>query len=344
MTTEITGCSAPTKKQESKTLIGSPAEVLAALKDVKTAAICGHVNPDGDSLGSSLALAALLEQLGISAIKLLAQDRPSPHIYSFLDNYEFVPAVAYKDVPDIFFLVDAPSLGRIGDGAEVFKRARRTVVIDHHPDYEGAGDIYYGDVKSPATGSLIWKIIAASGVAPTLAMAKACYIAIMTDTGRFSFQNTNAEAFEFAAQMIRLGVEPTDVSQRVYENKSLGVVQLESRLVQRMQFLRAGKVAYSWIAEQDFNELGIERDDSEGLPTILRSIKGVQVAVLLREEEGSVRVNLRSRSCCDVGTFARENGGGGHRAAAGITLNMSLEEAIASFVPKFASMECIIEA
>jgi phosphoesterase RecJ-like protein len=171
-------------------------------------------------------------------------------------------------------------------------------------------------------------------------MAQCCYIAIMTDTGRFSFQNTDAEAFEQAAKMIRLGAEPTFLSQKVYENKPIGSVRLESRMIGRMSFTCGGAVVYSWIGERDFSELEVNRDDTEGLPTILRSLAGVEVAALLREEEGIVRVNLRSRDSHDVGEFARQHGGGGHRAAAGLTLHMTLEQAISSFIPELSRLSC----
>jgi phosphoesterase RecJ-like protein len=318
--------------------VGGPEAVLAELEGVQSAAICGHVNPDGDCLGSNLALAALLRARGIQVTCLLAQPRPAPQLYAFFADYDFSPAASYEQTPDIFVVVDAPNLERIGDGQAVFARARRTLLIDHHPEYAGAADVYYGDVKAPATGSLIWRLIKASGVQLTRQMAEYCYVAIMTDTGRFSFQNTDAEAFEQAAEMIRLGVNPTYLSQRVYENKPLGSMRLESRLVERMRFDCDGALVYSWIDEQDFSELAVSRDDTEGLPTILRSLAGVEIAALLREEEGSVRVNLRSRDGHDVGQFARGHGGGGHQAAAGLTLEMTLPEALQSFIPELAGI------
>jgi phosphoesterase RecJ-like protein len=271
---------------------------------------------------------------------LLAQDHPAPKLYDFLENYNFVRAIDYDENPDLFVVVDAPNLARIGDGRAVFKRAGKTVIIDHHPDYEGEADVYYGDVRAPATGSLIWKLLAASGIKLNKQIAEYCYVAIMTDTGRFSFQNTDAEAFEQAAEMIRLGAKPTYLSQKVYENKQIGSVRLESKMIERMSFCCGGAVVYSWISEDDFREYGVSRDDTEGLPTILRSLAGVEVAALLRDEGGVVRVNLRSRDGHDVGEFARMHGGGGHKAAAGLTLETTLAEAIESFVPKLSRLSC----
>ncbi|MDR2109069.1 MAG: DHH family phosphoesterase [Coriobacteriales bacterium] len=324
----------------SNSRVGSPEAVLAELVGVRSAAICGHVNPDGDCLGSNLALAELLRALGIQTSSLLAQPSPPPDLYAFLEGYEFIAAADYTQTPDLFIIVDAPSLERIGDAAAIFKRARRTLVIDHHPEYAGVADLYFGDVYAPATASLVWQLIEASGIQPNRRMAEYCYVAIMTDTGRFSFQNTDAEAFEQAARMVHLGARPTWLSQRVYENKPIGAVRLESRLVERIHFACAGAVVYSWINEQDFSDFSVSRDDTEGLPTILRSLAGVEVAALLREETGSVRVNLRSRAGLDVGAFARAHGGGGHEAAAGLTLQMTLAEALESFIPQLVELVC----
>jgi phosphoesterase RecJ-like protein len=170
-------------------------------------------------------------------------------------------------------------------------------------------------------------------------MASACYVGLMTDTGRFSYQNTNDQAFIDAAQMLTTGIDATEISQLVYENKPLAALLMEARLIERVQFACDGRVAYSWINEQDFADLGISRDDTEGLPSILRSIQGVNVAALLREEQGSVRVNLRSRHGRDVGILARRFAGGGHLAAAGLTLQGTLQEALDTFIPELTALE-----
>ncbi|MDR2714415.1 MAG: DHH family phosphoesterase [Coriobacteriales bacterium] len=318
-------------------------EVLASFEGIQTVAICAHVNPDGDALGSMLALASLLRQKGCEVTCLLAQDRPAPGLYSFLENYDFVSACAYTDTPDLFIAVDVPALSRLGDGEAVFNRALRSLCIDHHPNYSGFADAYYGDDTAAATGTLIWSIIKASGANITPAMASYCYVAVMTDTGRFSYQNTSERTFCDAAEMVACGVDPTLMSQCVYEDKSLAVVKLESRLIERMKFSHQNRVVCSWVNEQDFEELGVSRDDTEGLPTILRSIAGVEVAALLRAEEGVVRVNLRSRGTCDVGQVAQNFGGGGHRAAAGITFETTLEKSIELLLGALDEIPCLNE-
>jgi phosphoesterase RecJ-like protein len=302
-------------------------ETLAFLAKPREVAVCGHMNPDGDSLGSALALAALLRTKGHVVTILLAKGRKAPALYEFLSGYDFLPAQDYALTPDLFIAVDLPNKDRLGDAAAVFDRAHDTLVIDHHPDYTGFARLYFGDTQAAATGLLIWRLITASDVSITREMAQYCYIALMTDTGRFSFQNTTAEAFSGAGEMIAAGVDPAEASMKVYDCKSLGSLQLDARLISRIDYAANGRVVYSWVTEEDFRELGVSRDETEGLPTILRSVEGIDVAILLREEGGRIRVNLRAKTTCDVGEFARRFDGGGHKAAAGFTLEATLDDA-----------------
>jgi len=316
-------------------------EVLELFKEADEIVICGHVNPDGDALGSGLALASLLRATGHTVTCLLAQDTPPPELYAFLEDYRFVAASEYTGQPDLFIAVDSPALSRLGCAEQVFKRAAKTLVIDHHPDYEGYGNYYHGSVSSAATGLLVWDILRESSITITRQAAECCYVALMTDTGRFAFQNTKAEVFRAAAQMVEVGVSPSRISSLVYQNKSISTVILESRLIERMRFSQNGQIAYSWITEDDFAELGLSRDDTEGLPDILRAIKGVEIAVLLRAEGNGVRVNMRAKNECDVGSIARRLGGGGHAAAAGFSLDSSIEEVLDKILPLMSGLECV---
>lgn len=302
-------------------------ETLHLLEKPKEIAICGHVNPDGDALGSGLALAAFLRMKGHRVTCLLAKQEKPPELYRFLDHYDLMPAAEYDLAPDLFIAMDLPVKNRLGDAIEVFDRAAETLVIDHHPDYSGFADHYYGDATASATGMLVWKLIKASDVVPTKEMAEYCYVALITDTGRFSFQNTTTESFMMAAEMVTAGVDPSKTSALVYDSVSLNALKLDARLISRISFAAGGRFVFSWVTEEDFDELQLSRDESEGLPTILRSVKGAEVAALLREEGERIRVNLRAKGCCDVGSIARHFGGGGHQAAAGFTLTASLEEA-----------------
>jgi phosphoesterase RecJ-like protein len=304
-------------------------EVLAVMDSAQSIAIAGHINPDGDAIGSALALRDLLEAKGKEVTILLGQDHAAPELYDFLPRYDFVLASDYDATPDLFIVVDASTAKRLGTCERLIASAKDTLVIDHHTNYEGFAHHYIGDSTAPAAASIVWRIIKASGVAPTLAMATYCYVGIMTDTGRFAFKNTNRSSFADAVEMIDLGVDPAEISMLVYENKTLPAMRIEAHIISQMQFSCDGSVVYSYLRAGDLRALGVERDATEGLPTILRSIKGVEVAVLFREEgKEGVRVNLRSRSNFDVGAFALTLGGGGHAGAAGVSLDLSLEDAM----------------
>jgi phosphoesterase RecJ-like protein len=316
-------------------------ETLRFLDEPRDVAICGHINPDGDSLGSALALAELLRLKGHTVTTLLANGHEAPELYEFLSGYDFMSAKDYEGVPELFIAVDLPNRDRLGDAAEVLDRALDSLTIDHHPDFTGFTRLYLGDTRASATGLIIWRLITTSGVPITREMAEYCYVALITDTGRFSFQNTTEEALVAAGEMIAAGVDPAAVSMKVYDSKSLASLKLDARLIARIRYAADGRVVYSWVTEDDFLELAVSRDETEGLPTILRSVKGTEVAILLREEGGRIRVNLRSKANCDVGAFARQFNGGGHRAAAGFTLDAtSLDEAKAMILRKAGGLVC----
>lgn len=315
-------------------------EIVSCLKGARTIALSGHINPDGDSLGSVLALTTALRTYGCDATPLLAQDKPAPELYAFMEGYEaFIPACAYDEDPDVFVSLDAPTLVRIGDSAEVLQRAKKSIALDHHPDMEPFADICYGNPSAAACAVIVWNIIEMLIDDPGATIATQCYVALLTDTGRFQFQNTNTEALHLASRLVEAGASPSKIASDVFQNRTYASIQLEARLIDRVKFSCNGKVAFSWVVDADFEELGASRDDSEGLPDVLRSLKGVEIALLLRGEEGGVRANLRAKSAFDVGAIARALGGGGHAAAAGFTLNGSFDDALASVLPVLEAVE-----
>ncbi|MDR2035955.1 MAG: bifunctional oligoribonuclease/PAP phosphatase NrnA [Coriobacteriales bacterium] len=311
----------------------SVSDVLAIMEPAQTVAISGHVNPDGDALGSALALRDLLEAMGKEVTVLLGQDSPPPALYEFLPNYHFVQASEYDETPDLYIVVDASTAKRLGTAEKLIERAGDTLVIDHHARCESFAQHYYSNTTAPATATLIWEIIKASALEPTLNMATYCYVAIMTDTGRFAFRNTDRSAFIDATEMVDIGVNPAEISKLVYENKTVQIMRLEALIIDRLQFAFDNRVVYTYLLLDDLTMLGLKRDDTEQIPTILRSIKGVEVAILFRDEGGEgVRVNLRSRGNYSVGNFAYALGGGGHAGAAGLTLALPLEESISTIL------------
>lgn len=293
----------------------------------RTVAVCGHVNPDGDALGSVLALTLALRQAGFEVTPLLAT-RELPVLYDFLEGYDsLVPACEYHGRPDVFISVDVPGIQRTGDGAAVFERAKKSIAIDHHPGPADFADISFVDDTAAAAGMLVWDFIEQAGIERTPAIATCCYTALVTDTGRFQFQNVDARALNAAASMAQAGAVPSEIARNVYQRRSAAALQLESLAVQRMETVCEGKAVISWVSEQDFRELGATKDDGESLIDCIRQLDGIEVAVMLREQGPIIRGSIRSKTTRDVASIARQMNGGGHAAAAGFTVKGSLDEA-----------------
>ncbi|MGN0072629.1 MAG: bifunctional oligoribonuclease/PAP phosphatase NrnA [Coriobacteriales bacterium] len=307
------------------------------LKNARTVALCGHRNPDGDCLGSVLALAQALQSLGIQATPLLAT-REKPQLYDFLPGFgQLVPAADYSGQPDVFVMLDVPEDARMDDAAAVRARSAVTVKIDHHAGPADIADYSYIDEDAAAVGVLVWELLPQLGVEPTPGMARCCYAALLTDTGSFRFQNADQRAFEAAAQMVAAGAEPALVATMVYQRKSLAALQLESRVAQRAQFACDGRLVISWMDDADLVELGASKDDCEELTDVVRQIDGPEVSVILRGQGDHIRGSIRSKTSHDVQAIAKKMNGGGHRAASGFTLYGNIQEAIQTVIAHVAA-------
>ena len=185
---------------------------------------------------------------------------------------------------------------------------------------------------------IVWKLIELLGVTPSQDMATCCFVGLMTDTGRFQYQNTTAEAFVLAGEMIGAGAKPAELAQLLYQNRSAVSLALEERMLAHRQFLFDGRFALSHLLISDFSETGAERSDAEDLIDVLRSIRGVRVVCLLREQDDNVRGSLRAKDDTDVSKIAERIGGGGHKAAAGFTFEGGIEDAIACICSEIATV------
>lgn len=292
--------------------------------------ICGHVNPDGDCLGSQLALASALRSLGKKAICVLAQPGSVGESFAFLPRVgDMVPASSYAGDVDVFVAVDVPTLERMGDAAPLHARASLSVTIDHHASSAAVSALNYIDPDAASTTMLIWELAGYMVSSRSAELALCAYTGLVSDTGRFQYQNATSDAFSAASEMIGAGADAAFVSRQIYQNRSYPSILLEARAIERIRFLRAGQVALSWVSQSDFSECKAQKSDAEPLVDILRSLSGVRVACMLREETGCVRGSLRAKDKTDVAAIAREFGGGGHVAAAGFTFEGSLERALA---------------
>jgi len=303
------------------------AEIGRALREHQRFAVLSHVRPDGDALGSQLALALSLQELG-KTVRVWNED-------GMLEKYSFLPHAqlltkppATKEDVDLVVALDTAVQTRLGTALDAVGSAKMTINIDHHPSNPAYGDLVYVDPASPATGQILFELIADQKLPLTKEIAENLYVAISTDTGSFQYPNTTARTFEIAAELIRTGVDVGRVSQLLYENYPRRRIELLRELLGTMRFEGKGRVASFSLSLEMAKRLGVLPEDNEGLIDHLRAIQGVIVAVFFEElPDGKVRVSMRSKSeKADVCAICMKFGGGGHTLAAGARVRGTLAE------------------
>lgn len=305
-------------------------EIADRFAELDDFVICGHVNPDGDCLGSQLALMHALRALGKKAHCVLAKPDPVDANLAFLPSLdEMAYAAEYQETPQVFVAVDVPTTERIGSAARLQRKAAVRFTIDHHANETTMSDHNFVEPAAPATAMLIWYIAKRLG-AVNQQVALCALTGLITDTGRFAYQNTNPESFRAAAEMMEAGASPALVNREFFQNRSLPSIELERIVLQRMMLIENDEFALSYLTPEDFEICKATKADAEPLIDILRSVRGVRVALILRQNErNEVRGSLRAKDDeTDVAQVARYFEGGGHKAAAGFTFHGTMEQAL----------------
>jgi bifunctional oligoribonuclease and PAP phosphatase NrnA len=292
--------------------------------------LTAHVRPDGDALGSMLALADTLESLGKTARMTVASELPPR--YDFLDPTHRVkrfvpPGDEYRDA-EVVCVLDTGTWNQLGDFGTLLRTLPiPRVVIDHHLTQDDLGATRFVDTTAEATGRLVYEAILALGQTPSAPAAHALFVALAMDTGWFRHPNTRAATFDLAARLVEAGARPTDAYTRLEEQGTLGRVRLIGLVLGRIQTACDGKVCFTEIHCGDYEATGAVPADSENLIDYTRSVAGVEVGLFFMEQpRGGVKVSFRSREI-DVSRIAGQFGGGGHRLASGATLDTTLDEA-----------------
>jgi bifunctional oligoribonuclease and PAP phosphatase NrnA len=289
--------------------------------------VLGHVRPDGDALGSELALGLSLKKLG-KDVRIWNEE-------GMLDKYSFLPRANLLTKPpagpedvDVVVALDTAIQNRLGNTVAAIKSAKVWINIDHHPSNPGYGDLVYIDSSAPATGQILFELIKTQNLPIDRDIATNLYVAISTDTGSFQYPNTTARTFEIAAELIRAGVDVGQISQLTYENYPRRRVELLRELLGTMRFDANDRVASFKLSLATAKELGVLPEDNEGLIDHLRAIHGVIVAIFFEElSDGKVRVSMRSKSDqVNVCAICEKFGGGGHALAAGARVKGTLAE------------------
>jgi phosphoesterase RecJ-like protein len=313
-------------------------EVLDAIRAGEKFLCVTHEHPDGDALGSLIAMRETLAALGKDAVMYVDPDEfPLPYEYRFL-TLEGLVGVVPEDLRERTLIVldcgnldrnpFAASLGTNGDRPRILN-------IDHHHDNTHFGEVNLVVADASCTAEIVWDLMGELGVEPTQRIAEALYVGLMTDTGRFAYRNTGAKAHRMAADLIEAGVDAFEVYRRIYEGVPEGKLLLLGRALERIERPDGGALTLTHLTAADFAEADAEESFSEGVIDHLRALEGVKVAALVRDrlgpgQEGKRKVSLRaSDEAIDVSVIARAVGGGGHRQAAGFTTELPWDELVA---------------
>jgi bifunctional oligoribonuclease and PAP phosphatase NrnA len=304
-------------------------EAARAISDADEIAFACHVGPDGDALGSMLGLAMAAENAGKTVVASFGSPYVLPPSLSFLPGHMVVPPDEFPKKPGLMVVLDAGSADRLAELGSNASDADTLVVIDHHVTNEGFGDIAVVDPEAGATGELVYEILRILEWKVTPEIALCLHTALVTDTGRFSYANTSPRTLRIAADLVEAGAEPSLIGRHVYEQEPFGYLKAVAVAMGRATLDTERRVVCAWIGESDLVSSGIDWGDTENLIDLLRLAVEADTAALAKvHDDGRVKVSLRSRGDTDVGSLAASFGGGGHRLAAGFTIDDGDVEAV----------------
>jgi phosphoesterase RecJ-like protein len=305
------------------------------IKSKSTFLLTTHINPEGDAIGSEIALKEFLQSIGKKVY--VVNSSPTPKNCLFLDPKREIKVYPSDYDPrimqetDALIILDVNAWIHLGSFAEEIKKSGKPgVCIDHHEGYENDFvDVYLGDTSAASAGVLVYELIKFMGGEITPRISDAIYASLITDTGNFRFTNTNARAFRIAAELHDLGVDPFSIYRKVFANRSWGAAHLIGPVMNTLRSAADGKIAWIQMTADMLEEAGAEYEDSDGLLDLVRAIKGVELCMFFKETgRGDVKISLRSNGRIDAYKLARKFGGGGHRMASGMVLGCGMEEAV----------------
>ena len=301
-------------------------EIAEESKKAKKIILYPHMNMDGDALGSCTALCYAFRKMGIESFVYISEEIP--------DNLKFLnDGICTYDEDavldaDISMLVDLSELKRIKGREEMFKTGKKSICIDHHETATPVCDLNHIEPDAAATGELAFELIKELGVDGDKNIANALFAAISTDTGNFQYSNTDKISHEIVAELYDWGLDSAKVSIEIYENYRLERLKLEAEAMSIVEIFGGGKAAITKVTLDMLAETGAIANEAESIVNNIRSIRGVEVAVLLKEEEEKIiRGSIRSKEWFDAAELATALGGGGHKHASGFNAYKTMEEA-----------------
>ncbi len=308
--------------------------VLDELRDGERFVLATHEHPDGDALGSLAAMQLILTALGKDAVSYMSRvEFPLPYEYRWLQLDRLVQEAPADYADRTILFLDCGNIDR--NPADVFKADGMHIVnVDHHHDNTHFGSVNYVVPDASCTAEIVWDLAKGLGVAITREIAEALYVGLVTDTGKFMYENTGARAHLMAAELMEAGVDNHAIYRRLYEGVPQGKLDLLARGLTKLQRFDGGLVTITELRHEDFEQASADESFSEGVVDHLRSLEGTAVAGLVRErmtenEKGRRKISLRAADDrVDVSVIARGLGGGGHRRAAGATTDLEFPELV----------------
>jgi phosphoesterase RecJ-like protein len=322
--------------QEAQPMLAvSFAELVDTLRQGERFVITSHVSPDGDAVGSMLAARALLQALGKKQVTCVLSD-PVPAMYRTLPGAKDVlVAGEVEEVPefDTLLILDVASYARIGDVAAWRQDSHNVLIVDHHLVDDPVGNQGVVDSSYAAVGEMIVELFLAAEVPLTPEAAHCAYVAQVTDTGGYRYANTNARSHEIGALLHQTGIDTASICSEVFDRIPRPRISLLGTALDRMTFVAEGAIAYTYMTAADLEAAGGNREHLEGFVNYARNVDGVCLGIIFTElEPGKTKVSVRAREGFNAAAFLHQFGGGGHAAAAGATLDASVEDAVKMIV------------
>lgn len=301
-------------------MIGSAYDIARWMREHDDIMVCTHFRPDGDAYGTALALCEAARALGKRCFP--ACDDPVEQKYRFMPfSDEFVNANALPFAPSSALGADISDIARLGELARVFEACPSRAVLDHHATNAGFAQVNYIDETAASAGELALEVVDALGLALTRDMARNLFVAVSTDCGNFSFQNTSARAFRAAARCVEADLDVEEVTRKLYRTRALAKTRLLGLALANIGLYGEGVVAAVALPLSMFTEAEAVSADAHGIVNYLNEIEGVRIGFICEEQPGGVKFSFRAAGGANVAELAREFGGGGHIAASGANVN-----------------------
>lgn len=297
---------------------------IEKILESKNIFIASHVQPDGDNIGSILALGLALKKIGKKIYILKSDSVPSD--YLFLPNVDVIRDYDDELEIDLLITLDSSDENRLGKNKVLLERAKFVINIDHHISNTNFGHINIVDSSAAATGELVYKIVKKMDISIDKDIGTCIYTAISSDTGSFMYDNTTSETHEIISELLSLGIDKSNININLYQNRSIERTMLFIKSLETLNLYFDNKVAVVKVTRNMLEDSGAKMEDTEGVVSFMREIAPVEIAILLKEfNENEIKVSMRSKRFVDVAAICDTFGGGGHIRAAGCTINFSMD-------------------